>query len=94
MVTHTSVDMYLSDKEYLRREITFGWKSEGRVIYEEDDSDAGKVFILLLDEVTEEKLKYRLIDPEMGLTEGAETEDLRGPGNLPEMPEGWTEVEE
>ncbi len=93
-VTHVTVDMYQADKEYLRDEITFPWTSKGRVIYEGDDSDAGKVYILLLDEVTEEKIKYQMIDPEMGLTEDAESEDLRGPGDLPDVPEGWTEVEE
>lgn len=93
VVNHVSVDMYLEDKEYMRIEDTFPWKSTGRVIYELNNNDPDLVYIFLLDEVTDEKLKYRIIDPEFGLDEVSESEDLRGPGSLPEVPEDFTEIE-
>lgn len=92
-VDHVSVDMFLEDKEYTRIEESFHWKSTGRVIYEQNDEDPELIYILLLDEVTDEKIKYRIIDAEFGLDEVSESEDLRGPGTLPAVPEDFTEVE-
>lgn len=93
VLNHVSVDMYLDDKEYMRIEEKFHWKSDGRVIYEQNIENPELLYILLLDEVTDEKLKYRIIDAEFGLDDVTEGEDLRGPGSLPEVPEDYTEIE-
>ena len=93
-LTHVAVDMYGDEKEYLRTETAIAWKSEGRVIYEQDIEDPESIFFLVLQDVSESGLKYKMIDPGFGSGEVTESEDLRGSGELPEMPDGWTEVDE
>ena len=93
-LSHITIDMYGDEKEYLRNERTYSWKSTGRVIYEQDSAKPEMVYFLLLEEVSETGLKYKMIDPEIGYSEFSDNEDTRGPGTLPEMPEGWTQVDE
>jgi len=92
--TQTTVDLFHEDQQYLQDEFTYPWKSKGRVIYEGDQEDPGLVYIMLLEEVTEEKISYRMLDLGNGPTDLEVAEDLRGPGNLPDVPEGWTVVDD
>ncbi|WDI42130.1 hypothetical protein [Bremerella sp. P1] len=94
VVKHNAVDMYSEEKEYLQTEEAYHWKSEGRVIYEQDKENPELIYFLLLEEVTDEKLKYQMLDSEFGLEEAMESEDLRGPATFPEVPNDWTLVEE
>ncbi len=93
-MSQSSVEMYGEEKEYLRKANSFVWKSKGRVIYEQDSENSELVSFLLLEEVSDNVMKYKMINPEIGYSEFSEVEDLRGPGSLPELPEGWTQVDE
>jgi hypothetical protein len=93
-LSHITIDMYGDDKEYLRSERAFSWATKGRVIYEQDLAQPEVVYFLLLEDVSEAGLQYKMIDPEMSYGELSESEDSRGPGNLPELPSGWTEAYE
>jgi hypothetical protein len=92
-LTHLTIDMYGSEKEYLRAERNFFWKTKGRVIYEQDAAEPEMVYLLLLDELSDTSLKYQMIDPEIGYSEISGNTDKRGPGMLPPKPEGWTQVD-
>lgn len=94
IVAHVAVDMYEGFKEYVRDESSYRWRSKGRVIYEQDVEVSDWVYILLLDEVSDKSIKYHMISYEFDLSEVMESEDLRGPGEFPKLPQGWTEVSE
>ncbi len=88
------LDLDSAEKTFDKYETPGRYSIIGRLLIETDFDEPSFSSIYIIDEVTKEKIKYRIVDEELPLAEWDSMVDRREPVEFPEIPEGYKDADD